>query len=168
MGGVSWSVTLMARAALFGVVWWAVSEGDGSMAGYGVVAVAGAVGVSLLMWRPGTIRPRSWGARSVAALRLSGWFLWRSVVGGTDVALRAARRSVDVDPGFVEYRLRIASRAGRIAVIDLLNLMPGSLSTELVGDVVRIHVIDVDLSVTQTVEELEKRVAAVIGRPHGS
>lgn len=163
MTAVSWSVALVARTAGFALAWWAVSEGDLSMARYGAVAVVIAVAVSLLMWRPGTIAPRTWSARSLAGVRLFGWFLWRSVVGGSDVALRAVRRPVDIAPGFVEHRLRIASPAGRVAVGDLLNLMPGSLSTELVGERVRIHVIDVDLPVARTVEELEERVAAVIG-----
>lgn len=163
MSVLTWCVTVAVRCLVAAGVWWAVSEGDLSMAGYGAVAVVLCVLVSLVAWRPQPISPRGWLGRSVAAIRLFGWFVGRSIVGGTDVALRAIRRSVRVEPGFVDYTLRLDSAAARVAVVDLVNLMPGSLSTEMVGDQVRIHVIDVALPVARTLADLERRLAAVIG-----
>lgn len=158
----SWVIALLVRILGFGLLWWIITEGDVSVASYGLAAVALGVVVSLATWPPRPAAPRSWMPRGFAAARLAGWFLWRSAVGGADVARRSVGRPVDVDPGMLEYRWRMSSSAGRVAVINLLNLLPGSLAVELLEDRVRVHVIDVAMPVEDMLMTLEDRVAAVL------
>jgi multicomponent Na+:H+ antiporter subunit E len=158
-----WISAVVLRTIGFLVVWWALSEGEPGMWTYGAVIAPLATLASVFLVRPaqprvGPIR------RTVALVRLGRWFLWQSFLGGVDVARRAVRRPVDVNPGLVEYRIGLASAAGRVAVADLITLMPGTLAVDLDDDVLCVHVLDSAMATTQQLAELEARVARVVGR----
>lgn len=161
----AWLVALLARTVLLAALWWALVEGDAGMYVYGLVLVPLAVAVSLIASRP-RAEPSagSLPGRAVAAVTLVAWFLGRSVVGGVDVARRALARPVDLEPGFVEHRLRLPAGAARVLVVQLMNLMPGSLSAELDDDRVLLHSLHTELPVLEQIEELESRIARVLGR----
>jgi len=151
----------LARAALLAVAWWAVSEGDLSVAGYGAAVVPLVTAASLALVPAGG-RPLRLLRRIPPALRLAGWFLWRTVLGGVDVALRAVRTPVDTDPVLLEHRLTLPRGAARVLCADLSTLMPGALSVDLRGDVLVLHVLDRRLPARAQVDELERRIAAVL------
>lgn len=158
-----WIGASVLRTTGFLVMWWALSEGDPGMWTYGAVIAPLATLASFFLVRPappriGPVR------RTVAMVRLGGWFLWQSFLGGVDVARRAARRPVDVNPGLVEYRIGLASAAGRVAVADLVTLMPGTLAVDLEDNVLHVHVLDSAAATTNQLAELEARVARVVGR----
>jgi multicomponent Na+:H+ antiporter subunit E len=93
---------------------------------------------------------------------LAGWVLWRSVVGGVDVARRAVRLPrADVDSRWSVYETRLRSRAARVALALVMNLMPGSLSARLDGSRLDVHVIDPALDVHGAIAELEGRLSRV-------
>lgn len=95
-------------------------------------------------------------------LGLAGWVLWRSVVGGVDVARRAVRLPrPDIDPRWSVYETRLRSRAARVALALVMNLMPGSLSARLEGSRLDVHVIDPALDVHGAIAELERRLSRV-------
>lgn len=150
------------RLGVFAVLWWALTEGDHSTWRYAAVIVPAAVAVSMAILPPRTPRAGRM-RRAVAAARLAGWFLWRSVQGGADVASRAVRPRLRIDPGFVSHRFRLPPGPARIAVIDLMNLMPGSLSVRVQGDALLLHVVDTSMPVRDTIVTLEENVAAVVG-----
>lgn len=154
-------LSLLRRAVLLAAGWWVLADGSfyNWPVGLGVVAVA-----TLATWwlSPPAGRPRLSPRRVWAGIGLTGWFLWRSAVGGIDVARRAATRVPDVDPQYVEHRFRLPPGNARMAVAYLNNLMPGSLSVHI-GDVVQIHSIATELPTLEQVTELEERVAAAAG-----
>lgn len=143
------------------VLWWALSEGDGATAPYGLVAVPLAVAVSVALLPPR--RPAVPLHRRLPAVAgLAGWFLVRSVLGGVDVARRAVSRPVDLEPGLVEHRLSLPAGLARVLVADLTSLLPGTLSVELEGDLLVVHVLDEQQPVARQLVELERRVAAAV------
>ncbi|EOM74314.1 cation transporter [Rhodococcus rhodnii] len=154
--------SVLLRIAGFGAVWWALAEGDASMFSYGVVIVPVAVAISLWLVPPTTPAvplPR----RVVALGALGGWFLWQSLLGGIDVARRSIRRPVGVDPHVIEYRIGLTSPAARVALADLNALMPGTLSVDLDGDVLHVHVLGHDIDARGQIARLEQRIARVTG-----
>ena len=155
------------RLVVFFLLWWAISEGDLTMLAYAVVVVPVAVATSMvLVPRPtGHGAAPGWLRRGWALVLLTGWFLRRSVAGGVDVARRALGVRVDLDPGYVHCPMRLPPGAGRIAVADLMNLMPGSLSVILTDEGLTLHVLDTSLPIPATVADLEERVAQVGGLP---
>jgi multicomponent Na+:H+ antiporter subunit E len=157
--------TALTRALTLAIVWWAVSEGVTYGWYYGAVVVFLATALSLRL-RPPTAekpRPRRLLERTGALLTLAGWFVARSFVGGVDVARRALSRPLNLKPGLVRYQLAIPPGQARTVVVGLMNLMPGTLSAELYGDVLHVHALDVTTDVKTQVAGLEDRVGRVSG-----
>ena len=157
-------VSVLLRALLASIVWIALIEGDVTMVVYG----AGVVPVVVVASYALTGRPARWSGspirRARALIGLVGWVLWRSVMGGTDVALRALRLPHPrIDPYWTTYRIAIESDRGKTVVTLLMNLIPGTLSASRTGAEVDVHVIGSDLEVTEALSVLESRVARVMG-----
>lgn len=151
----------LGRGLVLAVLWWAVTEGDRSTWAYGAVIVPVVTAVTFVL-TPASGRPVRLLRRAVPALRLTGWFLWRSVVGGVDVALRAARTPVDTDPVTIEHRLTLPDGWARVLCANLSSLMPGALSVDLTGDVLVVHVLDRAMPARAQLDELQRRIAAVL------
>lgn len=125
---------------MFAAVWWVLIEGQLSYAVYALVAVPAAVALSLVLSPP---RPGPWRfgpARAWAAVTLTGWVVYRALLGGADVALRAISRTPGgrTDPQVVTVPLRLTGTAQAFA-LGVFNLMPGTLvqGTEVQGTEVK-------------------------------
>lgn len=106
-------------------------------------------------------------------LRLSGivrfvpYFLHLSFHGGVDVARRVLLPSFPIEPGFVEYGLRV-DPDGPAAVFfgAVISLVPGTLCVELEGEhSILVHVVDIDAGFEAELQRLERRVAAIFRSP---
>jgi multicomponent Na+:H+ antiporter subunit E len=91
------------------------------------------------------------------------YFLWESFRGGIDVAGRVVGRRVDVDPGYHGYRLALAKPAARVFFLDVVSLLPGTLSADIDGDRLLVHMLDRRQDPSRELARLERRVAAVFG-----
>lgn len=175
LGRLGWVVGGLLRLLGFAALWWVLSEGAASTWVYAMVLVPAATATSLWL-----LPPRRWQGSAVrrgwAALHLFGWFVWQSLRGGIDVALRASRRPVDVDPVEVTIRLTLRSRRAQVLLADISSLTPGSLTVDLVtldgssaqpghtGEVfLHVHVLHHELPVQETVHDLERLIARVWG-----
>jgi len=79
------------------------------------------------------------------------------------VALRVVGPRVRVDPGYLEYRMRLLRPSARVAFMDAVNLLPGTLTADVVGDRLSIHTLDRGAEPMQSLIELEKRVGDLFG-----
>lgn len=98
-----------------------------------------------------------------AALRALAWFGWRSLLAGWTVALRALRPRPDLAPGFITLRPRLRDPAARVLLANALSLMPGTLSVELRGDDLELHLLDCTAPIEPELRALEARIAAMLG-----
>jgi len=137
-------------------VWIVVSEGDLASLRAGVPSSLVAAGVSLAL-SPG----RAPSVSLPGLVRFIGFFLVHSVRGGIDVAMRAIKPSLPIDPGTVTYRLRIEPVSVRVLFVNTLSLLPGTLSTHLDGDELIVHVLDCRGPVISDIEIVERRLADV-------
>jgi multicomponent Na+:H+ antiporter subunit E len=96
-------------------------------------------------------------------LRFAPYFIVQSVRGGADVARRAFSRGPDLRPGYVDFRYTLPPGAPRVFMLGTMSLLPGTLSTRLRGDVLRVHVLDVEWPMEARLRELEARVAELYG-----
>jgi multicomponent Na+:H+ antiporter subunit E len=150
-------VALLVRTAVFAALWWVVAEGRSAWA-FGLPAAALAALASL------ALQPSSrHHVRPLAALRLLRFFLWRSLLGSIDVAGRALRPRMPLRPAFEQHVLRVATPGARVLLVDLLSLMPGTLSVALQGDALLLHVLDTRLPIERDLRRLEQLVAALFG-----
>jgi multicomponent Na+:H+ antiporter subunit E len=144
------------RVAFMALLWLVLTGGDPDGWAFGLVAVAAATLASMALFPPRGLR------LSPAGLaRFAPYFALQTVLGSVDVARRVFDPRMPVAPAFLEYRVRLSDEAPRVLFANALSLLPGTISVELRGDVLTIHVIDERLPVLATLQRLEERVAAV-------
>lgn len=154
------------RLAAVTVLWAAATEAASSSLGYGLVAVPLVAAATYAVAPRRHLRQRSDLGRRVRGvlhvLVLAGWVLWRSVVGGFDVARRALwMPHTDIDPTWTTYDTSLRTEPGRVALALVMNFAPGSLSARLEGARLDVHMIHPDVGVEASIAALEQRVALV-------
>ena len=85
------------------------------------------------------------------------------MLGGIDVVSRVMRPTMRIAPGFLDYRLGLSQPSARLLFINTLSLLPGTLASDLDGDMLRIHALDREADLEQELTRLERAVAAVYG-----
>ncbi len=68
---------------------------------------------------------------------------WYVVQANLDVAYRVLHPALPIRPGIVKARTSLASPAGRVLLANSITLTPGTLSVDLVDDVLYVHRINV-------------------------
>jgi multicomponent Na+:H+ antiporter subunit E len=96
-------------------------------------------------------------------VRFIQYFVYQSLAGATDVALRALQPAMPLHPGLVRHRLRLPEGASRVALANIVSMLPGTLSANLEGDQLLIHALDTRHDLHDMVLDLEPRIAAVFG-----
>lgn len=136
--------------------WWVLTEGEPAWGiGLPVVFLAGAA--AWYVRAPGRLR-----VSFAGALRFVPYFVRQSLWGGLDVARRALDPRMPLDPALLVYRLRLPPGPARVFLADIVSLLPGTLSAELAGDRLRLHVLD-RAPAPAAVRTLEERVADLFG-----
>lgn len=146
------------RAVVYAAVGWIVTEGD--LSGWTfllpILALVATVDAILAGWRP-------WRIRAVPAARFATFFVWQSVRGGIDVALRAVHPRLPIAPTMAEFRLRLATPSARVLFANAVSLLPGTLAVNVFDERLLLHVLDANATIEPTLRELENRIAALHG-----
>lgn len=144
------------RTVLFALLWWILTDGsmDSWLVGVPVVLLTTWVSMSLLP-------PVSLSLQGV--LQFIPFFLWRSLVGGVDVARRVFHPRLPISPGMVDYRWRMPPGLPRVFMANTVSLLPGTLSTELDEQQLHLHVLDKTDAFTAELMRIEARVAKLFG-----
>lgn len=148
---------LVWRVVLFAALWWLLTGGAPGSWWIGAPVVLCAAWASRLLWWRGGF---SWRA----ALAFLPWFAARSLAGALDVAQRALDPAMPLDPGLVQHRLRIAPGAPRVAMANVVSLLPGTLTAVLDDDHLVVHALDAGPRVQAAVAEIEVRIARIFGQ----
>lgn len=145
-------------AACLALLWFVLSEGDTASWTVGVPAVA--VGAALSCLLP---RPSPWRVTPAGALGFSVYFVRHAFRGAWDVAMRALGPGRHVEPGFVDYDVRLPPGPARTFFLNAITLLPGTLTANLVSELARVHVIDTRQPNHADLALLETRVARLFG-----
>lgn len=154
---IGWS-TIASRALLYSLVWWVLSDGSVASWWIGVPAVSLAVIASTTLLPPAPLVWRE-------LIKFVPLFLLRSLLGATDVARRAFHPRLPIAPQLVDYPLRLPAGLPRVMLLNIVNLLPGTLSAELDRQVLKVHVLDSLGDVMPELETLERHVARISGVP---
>jgi multicomponent Na+:H+ antiporter subunit E len=153
----SW-FTLLSRGGLFVLIWWVLTDGAASSWWIGVPAVLLAVTVSIALLPPA---PFVWSE----LLRFVPFFLRHSLLGGTDVARRAFQPRMPIAPDLIEYPLRLPPGLPRVFMANVVNLLPGTLSTAFDQHVLKVHILDSGKGFLAELEAVEQNIARMFGSP---
>jgi multicomponent Na+:H+ antiporter subunit E len=110
------------------------------------------------MWLNRQVR---WHWSLVGLLQFVPYFFRCSLLSGIDVAWRSLHPLLPIDPQLLAYRLRLPDGAARVFFMNVVNLLPGTLSADLSDDVLSVHVIDGQQPKRQHLARLEQAVAAL-------
>ena len=91
------------------------------------------------------------------------FFFRRSLQGGVDVARRAFHPRMPIAPELIDYPLRLPPGLPRVILVNTVSLLPGTLSAELDGQVLKVHVLDGLGDFMPELEALEQSVARMSG-----
>lgn len=146
------------RFALFAGVWLILTAGDLSALVPGLVVATGATSIARRLARDGE-QP----LRLLPIVRLFPGFLWRSLLGGIDVARRAFQPRMPLAPGWIRHRTALPEGAARVALGSQLSLMPGTLAAGSEGDEMLIHCLDTREDARAAIAAEERRLRSAAG-----
>ncbi len=114
-------------AQVFGVlllIWIALNGLSGLLVGSLASAVGAGLGAWLAPEEPYPWRPLRW-------LAFAGFFLWESFKGGFDVAVRALKPGLPIEPDFHPHTIALPPGKPTTLLISFISLLPGTLSVML-------------------------------------
>lgn len=141
---------------LFALLWGALTGGRDWVPGV-LFSLAAAVASC------GLLPPARWSLP--AMVRFLPYFAWQSLRGGADVAWRAVRPAMPIEPMLVRHELRLDDRLARVFLANVVTLLPGTLSAELEDRELVVHVLNADGWQPAALAELEVRVARLFDLP---
>jgi multicomponent Na+:H+ antiporter subunit E len=153
------SIRSLIRLAMLAGVWLVMTEGIG---GSWLVGLPVIILVVMFLSDEQTDGHRPSISMAGAAAYLP-FFLRQSVRSGFDVALRAFRPDMGLQPGLLSYPLGLPAGPARHLFVNSITLMPGTLSVLVQGDTVLVHALDERMPVRLELARLETRVGAVFG-----
>lgn len=148
---------------LSAVVWWILAAPEAAAPAAALVAVAA-----------GGLLHLGLGGRSGSRVSLPGlvaflpFFAVESVKGGFDVARRAFSPALPLSPGFLEHVIRLPPGSARTFFVNAISLLPGTLSAQLEGSRLTVHLLSTDPEAPQRLQRLEMRVAHLFGGTPGA
>ncbi|MFP4601950.1 MAG: Na+/H+ antiporter subunit E [Halochromatium sp.] len=165
LSAMAFAAALTRRLLVFALLWWLLTSGQPAALPFGAPFVI----IAALLSTGAYMRTRREDARwqpvaPLALLRLIGFFLWHSLLGGVDVALRALRWPLPLTPALIDYPLRLPPGPATVLMSGLVSLMPGTLAMIHAGRL-RVHVLDRHGRWHRDLERLEQRVGAVYRLP---
>lgn len=147
------------RAFLLALAWYVVSAGDLRSWAVGAPVVLAAS----LLQRVDRTDPllRWWRVDHV--IRFGVFYVRHAVAGGVDVALRAIRPDLEVDPGFVTYRLRLPRGPARSLLVVTISMLPGTVAADVVGRKMVVQRIHSGVDAARGCRGAEEHVARLFG-----
>lgn len=154
-GTQRWIKPVIVTLLLAGV-WWLITQGSPASWLIGLPAVAAATWASRRLGRSSKL--------SISALgmvRFLPFFLWESLRGGTDVALRTLAPCMRIQTGFIRYRTHMNNPASLTFFANCVSLLPGTLAADLQDDWLEVHVLNTRSDHQAELKRLECAVARV-------
>ncbi len=148
------AVRFIVAVIVLSVLWTLLTEASFNswLVGGPVVVVASLVAVRL--------SPRNGFRCSVfGMLAFVPHFVRSSVVGGVDIAWRSMHPRLPIDPQMIDYELRLPAGTARTFFMNVVNLLPGTVSADVGDDVLTVHVMNVNQPMQQELASLEEAVA---------
>jgi multicomponent Na+:H+ antiporter subunit E len=157
------AVIIAKRAALFALAWLILTGAAPGGLAVGAVAAVAATAVSLRLLPPSPRHAKVW-----ALIALIPGFLWRSMLGGADVAWRALHPKLPIRPGWIDYPVTLQDGTARAMFGAQTSLLPGTLSAGMESGAMRIHCLEVSERTHAELARGEARLARALSQQENS
>ena len=132
---------VVVAAAMLAAMWWILNPDDPLSWVIGGPVVVMATAAALLLPASGTQHI------SVSGLvRFATYFIIQTVLGAVDVAFRALDPRGNVRPAFMTWETDLPEGAPRWLFAMTITLLPGTLTAEMKGPSLTLHLLDQDLA----------------------
>lgn len=148
------------RAMLLAILWWSLAADAKWSWGFGAVIIFAATYLSLAL----TSRVY-WHVNIRATIRFLLYFFIESLAGGIDIARRVFNPMLPLHQGFIEYQVHLNTMASRVFFMNVISLLPGTLSVKLKDNILTVHVLDMNTPVIQSIQALELRISDLFSIP---
>lgn len=149
------------KTALFGVLWWSLVESTFSSWLIGIIVVPFATWLSITLYRNDYYKAENTAHFSfVGLLKFLPFFVWQSLRGGCQTALLALSSRI-AQADFIEFETYLGTRREKILFMHIISLMPGSVSANINGQVIRIHILDINKYSEDGLRECEQRLSRI-------
>ncbi|HEV7275878.1 MAG TPA: Na+/H+ antiporter subunit E [Devosiaceae bacterium] len=145
------------RFMLLALLWLVLTTAATDGLWLGLLAAVGATWVSLVLIPPG--KP----VKLLALMRMLPGFVWRSLLGGVDVAWRALHPRMPLKPGWLLLPTALPEGPSRVALGSEFSLLPGTLVAGTRDGMLLVHCLDMDQPVERAVRREEDEIGAAIG-----
>jgi len=152
--------SLFGTVGFLALLWTGLAGPDPASWVIGAPVIALATALRFAFPPAGRVRVSPFGA-----LRFVGWFAVASFRGATDVAGRALAWHVALEPGIRSYHTDLPAGAPRLVFINAITLLPGTLSAEINGGRIDVHMLDTRTDLAAELAPLEARIRALFGLP---
>ena len=144
---------LVVHIVSFAFFWGVLTAGTAWGVGIPVICLATAASLH-------TAPENRWSLAGIA--RFLPYFFWNSLRGGIDVASRALSPGLPIDPAVIRYEVSLDSTGARVLMANTVTLLPGTLSADLQGKVLLVHVLNRSGPFMEMLATLERRIANVV------
>lgn len=144
----------------FALLWMLLNQNDAASWVLGVffVCAASALSIGLSTHRKSE---QTSSIRFIGCVTFIPYFIWQSLRGGWDVATYALYPNKPVNGGFYRYKTTLTEGLPGLVLIQVVSLLPGTMSTSASRDHIVIHILDIDTFVVSELSECERRVSSL-------
>lgn len=158
-------LVFLKRFAMLVVFWLALTSNGPSAWFVGALSSAVAAAISLRL-----LPPKGYEVRLRTVLGQTPGFLWRSLLGGIDVAFRAFHPRLPISPAWLVYPVRLPPGAPRVWLGNVVSLVPGTLAAGGSGEALYVHCLDSEGPaggrIAAEEHEIAKSVGLTLDGPH--
>ena len=148
--------SVVTRSFVFALIWWILTDGNSQSWWIGAPAVLLAALASTALVPPFKL---VWNE----VMRFVPFFLWRSMIGGADVAWRTLHPRLPIAPDIIDYPLRLPFGLPQIIMANTVSLLPGTLSADLHDHCLSVHVLTRRQGLDSEIAAVEATVARLFG-----
>jgi multicomponent Na+:H+ antiporter subunit E len=139
------------RTLFFAIIWLTLVEGNLNSWVVGALAILACSLISIKLIPPLSLKLS-------ALMPFFGFFLWRSLLGGIDVAKRVLRKTLLIDPEIIYFQIEFNNEYASALFINTVNLLPGTLVIDSNNNLLEIHVLDKNMNNVAELKDIELRI----------
>lgn len=146
--GIYFFYSFFKRLLLFFIIWMVLTDGNTASLWVGFPFIILSAIMSII-FSP----PLYW--NFMALMKFIPFYMFHALMGGFDVMSRVFAPTLAINPGLIKHHLYIPKGIQQDMIVNVLNLLPGTLSVDIENDLLLIHVLDISKNIPKEVSLIE-------------